>query len=136
MEPPAVRLKPRSRIISGRTTPRVNEYENCELGFTAGSGWTLLQYPESLSLGAKRVLDLVWLFLLLLPLGYWMRPDVRTMSSGVIVIATLLLVPAVTELTVTPLSEWLAAATGLGIGLALRSLVGGLGQSYGFVPTQ
>jgi hypothetical protein len=106
----------------------------CNLGFTVGSGWSLLQYLESLPTSLQHGLNGVWMCLLLVPFGYWLRPNVSSLLGGTIVVAALLFVPAVTGLLATPIFEWAGAVVGVCFGIALRALVDHVMRLYGFFP--
>ncbi|UCG85491.1 MAG: VanZ family protein [Gemmatimonadota bacterium] len=95
--------------------------DECDLGFTPGSGWTLLQFVESAPSWLQQLANAVWMCLLLVPLGYWMRPNVHSLFGGCIVVAALLLVPAATGLLAMPVFEWAGAVAGVGLGLAVRA---------------
>ena len=51
-------------------------------GFTPGRAWSLLLYPE-LGPVERRSLDALWMFLLLLPVGFWSRNLRRLAAAGV-----------------------------------------------------
>ena len=101
----------------------VNQDQVCGLGFTVGSGWTLLQYSESFPLWLTRVLNPLWLCLLLVPVGYWSRPNVYSVLGAVVLVAGLALAPAVTGLLATTSAEWIGAGLGVVIGMFLRFTV-------------
>jgi hypothetical protein len=105
----------------------VNDDRTCDLGFTAGSGWTLLQFPESLPAGSQRGLNVLWLCMLLIPFGYWLRPNLHAVLGGAMGVVALSLVPAVTGLLATPLVEWAGAVAGVAIGISVRVVVSRLG---------
>lgn len=48
-----------------------NDTAHCGIGFTAGNGWALLMYPESIPDRLKGLLDLAWVAGLVLPAGVW-----------------------------------------------------------------
>jgi hypothetical protein len=100
----------------------VNQNTHCGLGFTAGSGWTLWWYSETLPQELHRILNMVWLCVLLLPFGLWMRLNLESMFGATIVASTLLWAPALTGLSDTPLSEWMGSAAGVVAGISLGVL--------------
>jgi hypothetical protein len=99
----------------------IDETTECGLGFTVGSGWTLLQYVDRFPPWLLRGLNVTWVCLLLIPFGYWLRASVSSLLGGAIIVAALLFVPTVTGLLVTPTLEWLGAVAGAGLGIALRT---------------
>jgi hypothetical protein len=101
----------------------VDEDRECNMGFTVGSGWALLQYAESSPPWMQRCLNAIWMCLLLLPFGYWVRPGTHSAVGGLIVVAALLLVPAVMGLKATPVLEWAGAVVGMTLGYSVRVLV-------------
>jgi hypothetical protein len=102
----------------------VNDNRNCGLGFTAGAGWTVLEYVESFAPWLRQGLNVVWISLLLVPFGYWLRPNLSCLLGGTIVVVALLFVPSVTGLLKTPILEWLGAIVGVACGCAVRAGVG------------
>jgi hypothetical protein len=94
----------------------------CPLGFTAGSGWRLLWFPQLLPAEVAPWLNCVWLALLFLPLGLWLR---FTPASAVAcsIAASALFVAPFAGLLPTPPLEIGAAATGLVLGAALQPLL-------------
>jgi len=107
----------------------VNREPYCNLGFTAGSGWTLLWFSESLPPGLQSGLNVVWLCLLLLPVGLWLRPNLASVFGAAIVSAVLLWAPSLTGMLPTPLSEWIGGVAGMiagiWLGLLARRLLSG-----------
>jgi hypothetical protein len=97
----------------------VNRETHCGLGFTAGSGWSLLWFAESLPPGLQDGLNVAWLCLLLLPVGLWLRPNLASAFGAAIVIAGLLWAPSLTGMLPTPLSEWIGGVVGVVAGLCL-----------------
>jgi VanZ like family len=102
----------------------VNGRESCGLGFTLGRGWGMLAFPEALSSRQRTLLDCVWTACLLLPLGFWLTGRTTGLLAMAAAAATLGLVPIAAGLMPTPPGEWMGAAAGLALGLALRRLAG------------
>ncbi len=97
-----------------------NEFRAAGLGFTVGSGWALLMYPQALPAWFKTLCSFVWLAALWTPAGFWAR---TRGDAWVIVGATalgLLGAPAVTPLCVTPLLQWAGAGIGGFAGVGVR----------------
>lgn len=110
----------------------VNRETHCGLGFTAGSGWTLLWFSESLPSGLQSGLNVVWLCLLLSPFGLWLRPNLASVFGVATIIAAFLWAPSWTDMLTTPLSEWVGGAAGvvagLYLGLMARRVLSGSGE--------
>jgi hypothetical protein len=94
----------------------VNADHHCGLGFTAGMAWTLLIGSIGFSGGLTTLLNAACVSVLLLPIGFWSRPSVG--SIGTLLVAALGLgwVPLAVGLLATPVTEWMGAAIGYGIG--------------------
>jgi len=100
---------------------------SCGLGFSAGSGWTLvlpvLEFPPGLATS----IDALWLAGLALPLGLWYRAGAASRLVLALAAAPLVVLPAGGLLLPTPLPLWLAAAAGwlagrlLGAGVSAQS---------------
>ena len=93
----------------------------CPLGFTAGSGWRLLWFPQSLPAEAAPWLNAVWLAALFLPLGLWLRANAGSALAVAIAVGALFATPLV-GLLPTPPAELAASLTGMALGAALRPL--------------
>jgi hypothetical protein len=95
--------------------------ETCGLGFTPGRTWGLLLYLEGPAERIRRVVDALWLFVLLVPVGF-LSPSVRSLAAngalaGVLGVAAV----ALTRLVAPPWWEVCAALGGLAAGwLAAR----------------
>ncbi len=100
----------------------LNGRSRCGLGFTVGSAWALLYYPESLPAWLKALLDDGWVAGLLIPLGFWMRSRRLAAALLPLVAAAVAVAPAATGLVPTPPGQWLGAALGLLLGQALQHL--------------
>jgi hypothetical protein len=98
----------------------------CGLGFSAGSGWTLLlpvlEFPPDLA----PLLDALFLAGLALPLGLWWRGGVASWLVLALAVAPLVLLPAFGWLLPTGVSLWGGAAGGWLVG---RLLAGSLAPS-------
>lgn len=100
----------------------LNRERQCGLGFTAGSGWTLLWFAEGLPSGLQSGLDVAWLCLLLLPVGLWLRPNLVSAIGAASVTAALVWAPPLTGMLPTPLREWIGSAAGVVAGILLSLL--------------
>jgi hypothetical protein len=92
-------------------------------GYGVGDGWTLLFYAESMPVWLQAMLDGGWIAGLLFPIGLWIRRDGLSVAAIGMAVVGLALVPVVTVLTTTSLQEWLLAATGLVLGVAMGRVV-------------
>ncbi len=81
------------------------------LGPTVGEGWTLLGYPDAIAHRWGEALDVAWVFLLCLPIGFWARR--RTALAAACAVALVLFsLPDITGVVSTPLIEWMGAGGG------------------------
>jgi hypothetical protein len=94
----------------------------CPLGFTAGSGWRLLWFPQSLPTEAAPWLNAVWLAALFVPLGLWLRANAGSALAVAIAVGALFATPLV-GLLPTPPAELAASLAGMALGAALRPLL-------------
>ena len=108
----------------GRYAVTVNSAGVAALGFTVGSGWALLMYPESLPPWLKALLSLAWVAALWVPAGFWARTRRDGWVTSAVLVAALLGVPAVTPLRATPFLQWAAAGLGALAGAFARLAVG------------
>lgn len=88
------------------------------LGFSAGSGWEVLQDTELL-LQHATLISAVWLFALLAPTGYWLRGRFGVPSAIGALVLVCVVTPVAFGLIPSPASEWLGASSGLLAGAAL-----------------
>jgi VanZ family protein len=95
----------------------------CPLGFTAGSGWRLIWFPQLLPAEAAPWLNGIWLGALFVPLGLWLRAGARGAVAAGLPAGALFSAPFAGVLP-TPFVELAAALAGLALGIALRSLLG------------
>ncbi len=107
----------------GRYAVTVNSSAPAALGFTLGSGWALLMYPESLPAWLKALLSWAWIAALWVPAGFWARTGRDGSVIVVAVTVSLLGAPAVTSLRATPLLQWAAASFGALAAAAYRLAV-------------
>jgi len=101
----------------------VNGRAACGRGFTLGSGWAVLYYPEMFPQWLKLLLDEAWVAGLLVPLGFWLQRRPAGLLLVAAAAAALWVTPAATGLVATPFGELAGAGVGLGLGVALRRLV-------------
>lgn len=106
----------------------------CPLGFTAGSGWRLVWFPQSLAPAAAPWLSAVWLAALFLPIGLWLRATKRSVAAAGLAGLALLATPLAGLLS-PPLAELAACAAGAGLGAVLRTLIGNRAHGARFALT-
>jgi hypothetical protein len=94
----------------------------CPLGFTVGSGWRLVWFPQALPARAAPWLNGAWLALLFLPIGFWLRGGFPAALALALPAGALLAAPLV-GLLPTPPTELGAAVLGLGVGIVLQPLL-------------
>ena len=104
----------------GRYTMTTNASRAEGLGYTVGSGWAFLTYPEALPNWFKTSLSFLWVAALWAPAAFWARTRSDAWVMGAAVAAGLLGVPAVTPLCPTPLLHWAAAGLGGLAGVGVR----------------
>ena len=101
---------------------QVRNRQACGLGWTAGSGWTLLLYPGWFPARVLRSIGLCWIGALFLPLGLWVRRRLIVWSVGT-GSATLGVMPWLTHLKPTTGGEWVAAVAGVCGGVIVRQIL-------------
>jgi hypothetical protein len=92
-------------------------------GFTIGSGWTLLMFPDNLPGPVIYVLGGIWVALLLAPVGYWARIHWVSGMAVATLALVLIAVPPVVGLLPTPASQWGGFVSGLLMGAGLQRMV-------------
>lgn len=93
----------------------------CGLGFTPGSGWGLLLYPESLEAEQRRALDVAWLILLFAPLGFLPPTGRIRVLSGAAGVTGIGVAVLLTRLLWPPWWEWVAVVAAVSAGWLLRN---------------
>ena len=81
------------------------------VGPTIGQGWTLLEYPNAIGRRWGSMLNGLWVFVLCVPIGFWARGRVQ-FGVAALVIALLLLIPAIAGVEPTSFGEWIGAMMG------------------------
>jgi len=95
----------------------------CGFGYTIGDERTLLWFAPWESLARWRLLGLIWIALLVAPVGFWIAPDAGSVAAVGVIAAALAGVPWLTGLIATPPAQWIAAGVALGGGLFLRHVL-------------
>ncbi len=88
--------------------------------FTPASGWLLLLASQVGDLRLYPAISAAWAALLLLPLGYWMRPRAESAIAAAAVAAAAVLSVVAGPLHPPGAVEWMGAGAGLALGAVLR----------------
>ncbi|MGH7529179.1 MAG: VanZ family protein [Gemmatimonadales bacterium] len=107
----------------GRYSMTANSFRADGLGYTVGSGWALLVYPNATPAWLKTLFDFAWIAALWTPAGFWARTRRDAWWIVGAVAVGLLGTPAVTPLMATPLLQWAAAGLGGLAGVVVRVAV-------------
>jgi hypothetical protein len=117
----------------------LNRVEHCGIGYTIGDGWKLIYYPERVRRWGWElvVMNAVWVFACVVGVGFWAARTavengtvrdgkrrygtVRVRIAVAIAIVGLIVVPWITGLNGTSLTEWIGALLGIEAGLVLGS---------------
>jgi VanZ family protein len=101
----------------------VNQAHACGLGFTIGSGWSLLLYPRHFPSWLRWLLGAGWVAGMVLPVGFWARNRWESALAAAVLISAVALIPRATGLIPTPVHQWLGAGIGCLIGATLQVVV-------------
>ncbi|MGH9892769.1 MAG: VanZ family protein, partial [bacterium] len=107
-----------SRSTSG-TCLMLNGTGTCRLGYTIGSGWALLLFPEHFPPWLQQLLGAAWVGAFLIPVGMLSRRQPETLLATGILIAGLFVLPGRGGLLPTPPLQLLGAGAGWLLGAAL-----------------
>jgi hypothetical protein len=98
---------------------------HCGLGFTVGSGWTLLFYAEAFPAWLRALLSAGWAAAVTFPVGFFLRQRGEGVAAVTVAVLGFAVLPGVVALQPTRGVEWLGIAFGLSVGcLAARALRG------------
>ena len=97
----------------------VNQSRSCSVGLRVGDTWGLLFYDSTLA-QARAGLSLIWLLVLFAPAGFWLNRKTAVALAMVIVVAALAVLPSVFGMLATPLHHYLAAVSGIALGVGFR----------------
>ena len=111
------------RRAAGGYDIRIDDRTDERLELSSSRGWSLLRYPAGRSERLLRTADLLWIFLLLLPLGWWAKGVGPGAALALLPVSALALVPLRSPLAAASPAEYLTLAAALVGGLALRSAV-------------
>lgn len=96
---------------------------SCAKELGPGSGWQLLLSAGPLAGWQRTAADLAWLFLLALPLGFWLRPEAASIAALGLVAGALVLAPRLGPVHSVLWGSWLAVGVGVLAGAALSRRV-------------
>jgi len=102
---------------------RLNASTTCGLGFSAGNGWALLEYPPSLPRWLKGLLNVGWVAGLWLPAGFYGASRWGSLAVVVVAVVALAIVAPAAGLVATPLGQWAGTATGILAGAGSREAI-------------
>lgn len=97
----------------------MNGVGTCPIGFTIGSGWSLLWYSERLTQWLQDALGIGWVAGLVLPVGFWSRQRPESGVGIAILLISIFAIPPLGGLLSTPLTQVLGAAGGWTLGAIL-----------------
>jgi VanZ family protein len=101
----------------------VNDRVECDLGFSAGSGWAFLLHGQGLPAAAQRPLNVIWMAGLVLPVGYWTRPRWEALVALAALGAMVVMLPESVGLIATTPVEMGGLLAGFFAGRGLRRKV-------------
>ena len=107
----------------------INSARRCGFGYTIGDGWKLIFYPEHFPAWLYSLLNICWMAGWTVGVGWWAARTTAAIPAAAtaVVLLGLVIIPVITGLKATPITEWFGAIGGLGLGyvLALRVLGSG-----------
>lgn len=109
-----------ARREDGDTCLMLNGSGTCHLGYTIGSGWALLLFPEHFPPWLQQLLGSAWVGMLVFPAGLWTRKRPESFLAAGILVAGLVALPGSTGLLSTPPVQLLGAGAGWLLGVALQ----------------
>jgi hypothetical protein len=95
-------------------------FRACQLGFTAGLGWSLLAFPDGVPRWVRQFFAVAWIVGLMIPVGLCARRR-AVLWAGAALFAGLAVAPAFVGLEPTPAPEWLAGVVGAWLGMGVRA---------------
>jgi hypothetical protein len=87
--------------------------ETCIMGFTPGRTWALLLYVEAPGERVRRLIDIVWIFTLFFPVGFFSTTRSRVFVNGLLLAGIMLSAILLTRLTPGPGTEALGGIAGV-----------------------
>jgi len=102
---------------------RIATANRCRIGPTPGRGWAVFIYPAAAAhRWADGLIDIAWVAMLFLPLGFWTTRRTLGVSAGT-AITLLAVVPPLSGLVPATLGEWIGGFAGLAAGYAAHELL-------------
>jgi hypothetical protein len=117
---PGDTLSIEARRAEGGTCLMVNGSGTCHLGYTIGSGWALLLFPEHFPPWLQQLLGSAWVGVLVIPAGLWTRKRPESLLAAGILVAGLFVLPGSSGLLPTPPAQLLGAGAGWLLGAAIQ----------------
>lgn len=108
----------------------VNADTECGFGMSVAAPRTLLWYNTWESLTRRRLLDWLWLGLVVAPVGFWMTAGPLSLAAVGIVISSVAALPRVLDLLPTSGAEWLIVCLALVAGAAGRRALSWLSADH------
>ncbi len=99
----------------------LNQVARCGLGYSVGSGWTLLYYPRHLPIWISTGLEIAWVAGIAFPFGLWARRRPETVLAAALLTAALLVLPFLTGLIRTPPHQIAGGGIGVLLGAGLHA---------------
>jgi hypothetical protein len=88
--------------VGRRYCVEANSRSTCGLGFTLGMGWAFLAYTQMPPGWIPAALNLAWMAVIVLPVGFWLRRRWESFLGIAIILAAAALVCVVGSLTIPP----------------------------------
>lgn len=127
------RLEVHVRREGGAYCLRVGAFERCGIDHGVGDGWALLAGATAIPAVGRTILQTAWVFVLVVPVGFWSGPRKRWFAAAACVAAGLVVIPPATDLLAARWHEWAAAVTGIaagrGLGLLSRRMMCEVGRA-------
>jgi VanZ family protein len=99
----------------------LNQTARCGIGYSVGSGWALLYYPQHLPAWMVIVLEAAWVAGLAFPLGLWARRRPETAVAFALFGTALFVLPPLSGLLRTPPYQIAGAGIGVLLGGGLQA---------------
>ncbi len=100
----------------------LNNRQDCNVGFSAGVGWTFIQNISALPSWAEKAMNALWTMLLMLPYAFWVRRGWHGIVGAVVILLALSLAPVFVHLEPMRPAVWAGAIMGLTLGRFLQKL--------------
>jgi VanZ family protein len=101
----------------------VNAVRMCDRPSLLGSGWALVAAPDHFPPWTYRGMSLAWLAVLAFPFGLWVRKDLPSVAGGLVILATLSVLPLWAATPVPDVTDILGVAAGIAGGGLVRRAV-------------